>query len=289
MKFLLATLFYATFCVVKTDAFSSGAGSCDTGGAVQGLHLTNPVTGTLDAGSFQISIGDTPLVTTFGNQVTIGESFAISITPTTSRTFRGALIRVAGTALSTVSLAPNTNSQVATACDGSTAIGITHTEKSDKTELGGTISIAEAGDYIVDVTVVVSNSGSSEYYYTQYMVVAADASTTAVPAAAPVAAGPVATEAPVGDTSTTQAPAYGEITDSPVGAPTKDNTDGMGQNETSAPGSAPTMNETTPVSPPASMRVPTPVAAPTSSSSFVAAMSSSISAATLIIASMLFL
>lgn len=290
--FTTAVLVLVCYCCTLLPtvyASPTGASSCEEGGAVGSTHLTNPITGTLETGSFEVLIGGTPLLFGGVNTVPVTSTLDVSVAPTTGRTFRGALVRIEGSSTTTV-LTAGTNAQVSMLCDGITAVGITHFDNTDKTEFGGTVSVMEVGDYVVDVTVVVSNGGTlgSEYYYSRYTLTAADAAAAptvapvaaAVPTDAPVA-GEVATDAPVAGEVSTDAPVAGEVsTDAPVGGATP--TDVPVFIETDPPVTAPTKNGTTATSAPAAMMnetetdaparspvkapAPVPVPAPTSAS-----------------------
>jgi hypothetical protein len=292
----------------SAQAFSTGAGGCDTGGAVGGPHLVSPTTGPLSTGSFQVLLdGTTPLLPDTPTSITASQLYTLSIVPSAGATFRGALFRVAGTG---VTLLPGTNAQVAVACTD--VAGVTHTSNDLKTDFKATVQVDGTASTIVDVTVVVANSATagSTYYYSQFLLQPTDAATTpmatpiatpvaepttvvpaptvaepvAIPTVAPVAA-VVPTDVPVSIVEPTATPlAVAGPTQTPAVQPTSF-APVMEPTQTAAPSAKVTMesdapsngylnmtdsNSTAPVSSP--VRVPTMVTAPTPSgpSSFAA-------------------
>ena len=182
-------------------AFSTGAGGCDTGGAVGGIHLNNPTTGSLATGGFQVFLdGATPLQPDTPMSITPSQVYTLSIVPAAGGTFKGALFRVDGAG---VTLLPGTNAQIAMAC--SAVSGVTHTLNDDKTDFKATLQVDGTDITILDVTLVVVNSATSVYYYSQYMLQPAVSTPMAVPVAAPVAE-PTMAAAPVAEPTMVEAP-----------------------------------------------------------------------------------
>jgi hypothetical protein len=189
MNLLIATLLTLLFRNSSVTGYPNGAGGCDTGGAVGGVHLTNTplTTGSLATGSYQVMLDNSmPLAARETTTIAPLNSYTFSIVPPINATFTGALIRIEGKGAFT--LTPGINAQVASVCYAPVA-GVTHSEFSDKTEFTAIFESGEVSDYLVDVTVVVYNAADegSEYYYTQYQLKTADNSTTPIttPAATP--------------------------------------------------------------------------------------------------------
>jgi hypothetical protein len=192
MKFLILSFLTLSSPIPTIFGYPNGAGSCDTGGAVGGEHLTNtPLTnGTLVDGSFQVVLdGTTSLAPGQATSIVPLQSYTLSIVPTAGNTFTGALIRIAGQG--TFTLTPGINAQEAAVCTDP-VFGVTHSESSDKTEFNATFVSDGAADYLVDVTVVEFNAASegSQYYYSQYQLQATDAVTA--PTASTTMNGPTA-------------------------------------------------------------------------------------------------
>lgn len=152
-------------------AFPSGAGGCSGGqAAVEGAHLTtDAVTGFLSDGGFELVVNDQfSLDPDTLTSLEIGKPYSLSIR--SSGPFRGILIRMEGDG---ITVTPASGFQEAAVCDGDGALGITHTENSDKTGLTsiGSFEVSSTQDLGVDVTIVVSNNGQdgSEYYYNPYL------------------------------------------------------------------------------------------------------------------------
>ena len=89
-------------------------------------------------------------------------------------TFKGFLIRMEGPGSIGLNLTGSEETNVKIEemfCADSGAEGVTHTNNEDKTEIMASYDIAEEGDYMIDVTIVVSNTGDvSEYYHSSYTV-----------------------------------------------------------------------------------------------------------------------
>jgi hypothetical protein len=274
MKFLAVSVLTLFSHIPTAFGFSTGAGGCDNvnGAAVSGFHLTNnPRAGTLAEKSIQFQLdGTTSLTANVVASIVPGQTYTLNIVPAAGATFLGALIRVESTGAFT--LTPGTDGQVSTFCV-SPVVGVTHTSNSEKTGFSGTFVADVASDYIVDVTVVISNDSTlgSEYYYSKYLLQAADAAATpmATSTSTPVAAPVVVTEPVAEPTGTTGAPvAVVDQTSDPVAGPV-DNTNGPDVSPTTTPvkGTGPTLespttgpiatNETAPVETPTSYGSPT--------------------------------
>lgn len=208
---LLIFFFLISLCVNNGSnlalAFPNTAGGCATGGAVGDSHLTNPTTGPLATGSFQVFLdATTALQPDTPAAVTPSQVYTLSIVPSNGAAFRGALIRVADIG---ANLEPGTNAQVATMCTD--AAGVSHMDNELKTDFKATIQVSGTANVILDVTVVVANNGSegSIYYYSQFELQPLDATSTpmATPIAAPVAVPTMMTETPVAEPMMTEAPA----------------------------------------------------------------------------------
>jgi hypothetical protein len=238
------------FCVVigllsssSIHAFPSGAGGCDGGmAAVEGAHLTaNAVTGTLADGGFDLIVnGQFKLEPSTLTSLELDKEYKLSIQG--SGPFRGILIRMEGEG---ITMTPESDFQLASVCDSEGAVGITHTDSSDKSELTpiGSFVVTTAQDLQVDVTIVVSNNGQdgSEYYYNSYLLETVDELPSDVPlpdTIPPVANGTVLPTPEVTMGTTTIAPTGGNDTSVPpeTSAPTPAATMPPTSEETSGPG-----------------------------------------------------
>jgi hypothetical protein len=172
MKLSLSLLLVLS-CAFSDDAivhaFPTAAGSCATGIAVGGSHLTNPTTGSLEEGGFQVVTNQNIKLVPNLNTTAISptQTYLLNIIPLpgSNVTFRGALIRVEGPGM--YDIEAGVNAQEATTCVTLGVGGVTHMSNSDKVEFGSSFSTESEGDYKIEVTVVVANSAStgSIYYY----------------------------------------------------------------------------------------------------------------------------
>ena len=215
MKLLILSFIFSLSIYNESNcaqAFPTGAGGCDTGGAVEGAHLNNiPITtGSLATGNFRILLdGTTPLQPDTPTEITVSQMYTLSIVPSAGAMFRGALFRVAGAG---VTLQPQANAQFATEC--TETFGVTHTTSDLKTDFKATLQVDGTEITIVDVTIVVANSGSSGsiYYYSQFLLQPTDSASTpmaiptVVPVAAPMMVVPAPTDAAVPVATLTDAP-----------------------------------------------------------------------------------
>jgi hypothetical protein len=233
-------LFSTAIVSIKTVlAFPIGAGGCESGGAVGGIHLTNPTTGSLDDGGFQVVTNQNiKLVPNLDvTAISPSQAYLLNVIPNvgSAATFKGVLIRVNGTG--TYSIDPKENAKEAGECTSLNVGGVTHTDSTTKTFFGSSFTTESLGEYVVEVTVVVqNNSTGSVYYYDKFVLtsfddtpifptitpvrgnetkspVAVPAATTptAFPMAVPVAA-PVATNATTTETSSpTNGPSASDV------------------------------------------------------------------------------
>jgi hypothetical protein len=154
--------------------FPSGAGGCVTGEpSVSGPHVPSASGDlTLSGNGIEVSVDGTVLDPDTPLSISAGEEHVITITATGATPFRGYLMALstsAGTDLS-AALAPEDDAagQAASVC-AAPLFGITHTSNADKTEVSSVFSLDEETELILDVTVVIVNSGGvSEYGYGGY-------------------------------------------------------------------------------------------------------------------------
>jgi hypothetical protein len=170
--FLLSSMLYFTN---RVDASPTGAGSCNTGVAVGGPHLSyTPIkTGSLEDGNFQLATNGNIVISPHLNITAIqpASSYQLNVLPVSGSgaTFRGVLIRVEGPGDFTIT--PGSNAQVAALCTDDGVFGVTHTDNTDKVEFGSTFRTESEGEYKIEVTVVVSNTATtgSTHYYNQFV------------------------------------------------------------------------------------------------------------------------
>jgi len=171
-----------------TNAFPSAPGGCSGGSApVAGFHLSRDITtGPIEEGGFQISIDGEVLTTGTTFTISPGEDHTVTLETTSASFFRGFLIRIGETDVSTlgaINPAPDeTLASVAAVC--SDVGGIGHNSGIEKTSINGVIRFDEpASNMPVDVTVVVANRGNdSTFYFTSYsLTVSATSTSTSAP------------------------------------------------------------------------------------------------------------
>ena len=169
---IISFLILSSFLENTILAYPGGAGGCNTGGAVADTHLVNPTTGSLKDGNFQLVTNGNAVISPNRNitAITPESGYQLNILPVSGSgaVFRGVLIRVQGPG--TFTLTPKTNAQVAMACPGNGVVGVTHIDRTDKTEFGSGFKTESEGLYKVEVTVVVSNNATSGsvYYYDSF-------------------------------------------------------------------------------------------------------------------------
>ena len=160
-------------------AYPIGAGGCATGVAVGGSHLTNSPkkTGSLEDGGFQLVTNQNIKLITDLNITAINPSqtYLLNVIPNigSSATFKGALIRVDGPGM--YSITPDENAKEADACTALGVGGVTHTDRTAKTFFGSSFMTESIGEYKIEVTVVVQNNVTgSVYYYDQFVLTSFD-------------------------------------------------------------------------------------------------------------------
>jgi hypothetical protein len=160
-----------------TQAFSTGAGGCNGGiAAVEGLHLGQGTTntGTLADGGLTLFVDDVQVDTS--NTILLEVSATSSIFISGTNDYKGVLYRLQSTdgsdatGMITVSDG-DADTQLSDKCVAPVA-GVTHTNANEKNNVPATLNTGdEPASYLLDVTVVVANSGDvSEYYFTQYTI-----------------------------------------------------------------------------------------------------------------------
>jgi hypothetical protein len=173
MRVAVRLLVAAALCR-EAISFSTGAGSCSAGNnAVQGIHLSNPTTGSLGVGGFTVSLAGATLVEGALSVFPINTDAELIIS---GGTFRGFLARLGETGVETDTAFSFTSADVQKAAACVDVGGVTHTSNSDKTTISAILNMAtDAASMPLDVTVVVQNSGGvSEYYYSQFLLAASD-------------------------------------------------------------------------------------------------------------------
>jgi hypothetical protein len=201
LSLLIVPLSSFMFDDTTVHAFPSAAGSCATGIAVGGLHLTNPTTGTLAEGDFQFVLDQNTILIPNSNVITIApfQTYSLTVAPVPGSTayLRGVLIRVDGPG--TYTMDAGVNAQVADTCVAMGVAGVTHTGASKKVELGASFSTESVGAYEMEVSVVVTNSETfgSIYYYDKFVLMSIDGSLSS-PTMSPNVTSGKETFAPVG-------------------------------------------------------------------------------------------
>jgi cell division septation protein DedD len=173
MKLLLwNTIIIAASLVSRITAFSTGAGGCEGGAAVEvegSPHLEIGNGKEVRKGNFEdhgivVSIDYVPLSTSSGNVFPTGRDLDITVQAT--RSFKGILIRLERSdgKDNDVSIIPIKNTQDAEACQ-SPAIGITHMDSTPKSEASGSIRFDEEVSCVaLDITVVFASDDQQSNY-----------------------------------------------------------------------------------------------------------------------------
>lgn len=153
----------------ESNAFPTGAGGCASGqSAAMAGH--GPVTSSLEAAGFQLAVENTSTGTialvTPGNEpeMEINQEYVIQVR---GGGFTGFLFRAesVNTGLSVSST--SSSGQVASVCDASNEVGITHNDNSMKTDESILVEATRAGvnsAMLLDVTLVQSNPPNVHYY-----------------------------------------------------------------------------------------------------------------------------
>lgn len=182
---MIASLVLLGALVPLVGGYSTGAGSCAGNGApVAGKHLSRVqiTSGSLEAYGIKLTLGDSgPLKTGVPFEFEYGRPHFLTLScsskPATKALYLGFLVRLASPdGIDTTSaLLPFSNdkgTQIATdTCINIEGVGgITHTNNYPKSMSQSILEMDEAAQgLILDVTVVVANSGFySDFYYSQY-------------------------------------------------------------------------------------------------------------------------
>lgn len=165
--------------IQSIDSFSSGAGSCNAGlNALGGSHIDSTALQTLNLTltqlEIQVQVGDAIYPANSVISVLKNTEYTILITTRTSDAFfRGALIRLETLNNRNMinSLEPNDNMGVVSVCTLPSVIGVSHTNNDMKTKASATFLMKDAGDIMMDVTIVVANTvGISMYGYGSFTI-----------------------------------------------------------------------------------------------------------------------
>jgi hypothetical protein len=215
--------------MLVVDALPGGAAGCPSGtAAVNGPHLNEAtfeiVTGPLAKGGLTLVVQDQDVVPPINTiNFMIGTEYTIGVRREGGGSFRGVLLRGEDPSTDPVGrlvLEPQEGDTLlhdATACvSEAPAVGITHTSRSNKTNVTGIMQYEVDADatavdvrgVTLDVTVVIQLAGGrSEYYHTSYLMnfltsfqTDTPATPAPVPTKAPSAASPTkapATELPM--------------------------------------------------------------------------------------------
>ena len=167
------------------SAYPNGAGSCVAGqAAIGGSHLEatwdgsartfGVLSGSLAEGEVQVSLGGIPLdPTPPEGTFTAGEDYTISVVGILYDGYKGLLIRMeseGGELDLTGALQPGENTKVADICKFP-VVGITHEDNTFKKESTGTIRLDQAGEVVLDITMVgINDDFASVYGYTRFTV-----------------------------------------------------------------------------------------------------------------------
>ena len=164
---ITAALFFAI-----VHAFPSGAGSCKATNPLGSTHLASGTSGALSAYGLQLKIGGKNLTPGTAFSFTSGSNLNIALTSTTGKAFKGFLIRIGKTSLTTSSylkVGTDSNVQVSNQCTLLKVGGLTHKSKSNKKSAKGILSVPSAVSSLkLEVTVVVQNNGTSVWYKSDY-------------------------------------------------------------------------------------------------------------------------
>jgi hypothetical protein len=255
MKRATTSVLIAAIVCKSVVAYSSGAGSCSAGNnAVQSSHLTDPTTGSLADGGFSVSLGGSKLAEGTPSTFSINTDYALTIR---GGTFRGFLMRLGNTGVSTEEVFSVFGSDIQLAAVCTDVGGVTHSSPDEKTEVAAALNLeAAASNMPLDVTIVVKNSGgASEYYYSQFELSSKEAGV------APTA-GAETPEPTISPTSAIASPLSSPVAVTPTKAPTA-----AAASPVLSPGFSPAANSPTKTPSPAPIvavasPVSSPVAAP---------------------------
>jgi Reeler domain len=182
----------------SVNALPDGSPVCTVGkAAVGGTHLSKgDSSGTIDFGSFAITIGNTTLNGTTVNTVTANRNLTVSLTTTNGTEFRGVLIVLNSPEVdlsNRMTLNPNsTDYKLQASCAPQKKSGFTHTNNTLKSTANVTMIMPSNQSAFLDVNIVVRNNNnktngkdeeSSIYYYERFQLMSDN--TTGPPAPAP--------------------------------------------------------------------------------------------------------
>jgi hypothetical protein len=180
---LVATAVVVPPQLVFVQAFPTQAGGCHGGeAAVAGWHVANHnsdgnirlvTTGALSDNDIAFFVDGIEMssTTTVTTSVLLGVEHTVEIVAS-QNPFKGALIRVESSHAATFALTPMIHAQQASACTVPNVQGVTHTSNALKNVVSAAFFTPEAGDFVVDVTVVDVNNAThgSVYWYSQYRI-----------------------------------------------------------------------------------------------------------------------
>lgn len=216
----LALLFFSAV----TEARSTGAFGCvGNQASVGGSHTAGDsvTTGTLEENGLRLSLNGYVVNPDIENILLQKNSlYDISVSSADdSRTFRGFLFRVESTTSNLFELTTkDDNGKIADVCEADDIAGVTHTDATDKSVTTAALTILEAGELLLDVTVVQSNRApeGSVYFYTQYRLQVPET----IDPNAPTSPLPRLTSAPTVSLNATAAPSPAPVTSAPTKPPT---------------------------------------------------------------------
>ncbi len=177
---MFVRLLIAVLCIAAAGAHPSGPGSCSSPNPLGSGHLNSGTSGALSKYGIVLKIGGKPVTPGVAFSLKAGKSLAITLSST--KTFKGFLIRISKGALNTVGYlkkGTDANTQVLGLCTNAKIGGISHNNSSGKTLASGFISVPTATTGLtLEVTVVVQNSSGKSVWYKSNYVLNAVASTS---------------------------------------------------------------------------------------------------------------
>jgi len=215
-------------------AYPDGAGSCIAGAAaVGGGHLEllynglprafGVISGSLVDGDVVVLLGGIPLDPVSPTIVAAGQNHTIRVVGTLYDGYKGLLIRMedvteGGDLDLTAALLPGLNTKSADVCIPP-VVGVTHTDSAFKKECTATIRLDQAGDVILDITMVgINDAFATIYGYTRFNVTFVEAEveeTIATPVAVSRGSdGPSSTPSDIPSSSPSDVPSSSPTNDS---------------------------------------------------------------------------
>ena len=177
---MFARLLLVALCIAAAGAFPSAPGSCNSPNPLGSVHLNSGTSGALSKYGIVLKIGGKPVTPGTAFSFKAGKSLAITLSST--KTFKGFLIRISKGTLNTVGYlkkGADTKTQVLGLCTNAKIGGISHTNNLGKTLVSGFISVPTARTGLtLEVTVVVQNSSGKSVWYKSNYVLNAVASTS---------------------------------------------------------------------------------------------------------------